>query len=227
MKHFKVGLRLALIWAVSGTAMADEFLVDSLGQATPSTRFSVFGSAGLLLTQENACGPAFTLDGLTIIKEVGGFVDGFRTIQAGVPDPNLSPLIVSFYPALGGLPDLTQALATFELSEDGDPLTISYEFVQPDLVLGPGSYFALFSALGEDRGMLLENHLLPPSGIDARYWGDSVVCGFGPRPTTELRHAAVRVVTQPIPDSGSASLLMLLGSLGVWGVRRRFPLPLR
>jgi len=46
-------------------------------------------------------------------------------------------------------------LATFTLSHDNDPLTVSFESVSINLLLQPGSYFALFAPQGADQGFLL------------------------------------------------------------------------
>lgn len=59
------------------------------------------------------------------------------------------------------MPDASTVLASFSLSHDNDPLTISYESVALNLTLAPGSYFALFAPQNEDQGFLLRGATIP------------------------------------------------------------------
>jgi hypothetical protein len=60
-----------------------------------------------------------------------------------------------------GVPDASVLLASFVLSHDNDPLTVSYESVATNLLLQPGSYFALFAPQGSDQGFLLSQATIP------------------------------------------------------------------
>jgi hypothetical protein len=134
-------------------------LVDTLGTATPTTTFDFAGGAGQSLSAEQKLGPRFVLTQPTVITEIGGIVNNCETILAGVPQcPDTAPLVVQIVPVSGdGLPDVQNVLATFVLSHDNDPLTLSYESVNPNLQLDAGTYFALFGSQNEDVGALLAN----------------------------------------------------------------------
>lgn len=63
-------------------------------------------------------------------------------------------------------------LGTFTLSDNHDPLLISYESVAPNLTLDPGIYFALLAPQGSDEGLWLGSHsspdfLAPLTTVDA------------------------------------------------------------
>jgi len=47
-------------------------IVDSLGVATPSTQFSVFGTGGQGILSSQFAGPKFTLTVPTVLTEIGG-----------------------------------------------------------------------------------------------------------------------------------------------------------
>lgn len=181
-------------------------IVDSLGQATTSTQFSVFGSGGVLIHGQQLAGPRFTLNNRTMITEVGGFLSSAKTITLGIAEPNTLPHTIQFHPSINGLPDMQNTLATFELSEDGVPLIVGYESATPNFILGPGTYFALFGSQGEDSGILLENSFGPP-----RYQGESVMVGVSVPLVVEERHAAVRILGKPVPESGGTLTLLGLG----------------
>lgn len=181
-------------------------IVDSLGQATTSTQFSVFGSGGLLLHGQQLVGPRFTLNNRTMITEVGGFISSAKTISLGIAEPNTLPHTIQFHPSINGLPDMLNTLATFELSDDGAPLIIGYESATPNIILGPGTYFALFGSRGEDSGILLESSFGPP-----RYQGESVMIGVSVPLLVEERHAAVRILGKSVPESGGTLTLLGLG----------------
>lgn len=129
-------------------------IVDSLGAATPATKFSVFGTFGHIIGPQFR-GPKFTLTQPTTITEIGGFLNNCRSFFLGIPQcPTTLPFVVQIRPALDGEPDVT-VLATFELSHDNDPFIVSYESVVPNLLLPTGTYFALFGPQANDEGFLL------------------------------------------------------------------------
>jgi hypothetical protein len=131
-------------------------VVDTLGAATPATRFSSFGSGGTTISSFQLPGPAFTLTQPAVINQIGGFVDNCKQIINFVPlCPQTSPLTVQIRPSNNGVPDLSTVLATFVLSHDNDPLNISFESVDVNLLLPAGNYFALFAPQGQDVGFVL------------------------------------------------------------------------
>lgn len=153
-------LGIAALLACSARAADTVSIVDSLGAATPETRFSIFGTGGFTLDNFQSGGPGFTLAQPTVLTEIGGFVNACSTAQYPVCPATL-PLTVQIRPSLNGVPDPNTVIASFTLSDDGDPLIVSYESVAVDLTLQPGSYFALFSAQGDDIGTLLHSASLP------------------------------------------------------------------
>lgn len=121
-------------------------IVDTLGTATPTTQFSLFGSGGQTIYSAQSLGPEFTLTESTTITEIGGFVNSQSL--------NL-PFTVEIRPSLNDGPDPNTVLATYTLSHDNDPFVVSYESATMNLILGAGTYFALFASQGDDGGYLL------------------------------------------------------------------------
>lgn len=151
------------IFVSVGQASAPVSILDSLGTATPATQFPLFESTGLGILDDNFIGPQFTLTQPTTLTEIGAFVNS-RCIftdddVALCSDP--SPLIVQIRPALNGLPDPSTVLASFVLSHDNDPLVISYESVATNLLLQPGTYFALFVPQTNNVGLFLTTATSP------------------------------------------------------------------
>ena len=145
------------------TASATISIVDTLAPATPTTQFSIFASGGVSLLVTQFVGPRFTLTQPTTLTEIGAFVNNCSSIIQGVPQcPNTLPLTVQIRPATTlGVPDASTVLASFTLSDDHDPLIVSYESVAINLPLQPGTYFALFAPQGTDTGLLLSQASLP------------------------------------------------------------------
>ena len=141
---------VAPAWA-SGTIS----ILDTLGAATPDTQFS-FGGADSIITNRFApVGPKFTLTQPTTLTEIGAFLNC---------DPPLCltlPFIVEIRPSINGLPDPSTVLATFVLSDDNNPLVFSYESAAIDLLLQPGTYFAIFAPQGIDELLLLGRAIDP------------------------------------------------------------------
>jgi hypothetical protein len=107
-----------------------------------------------------------------VITEIGGFVNNCKAIFMGVPlCPDTKPFTVRIVPPLDdGSPDNGNPLATRNLSHDDDPLWNSYESTNPDVLLGTGTYFALFGAQDEDAGWLLAS--------TNEYQADTAALGF-------------------------------------------------
>ncbi|HEV2833995.1 MAG TPA: hypothetical protein VGW58_01695 [Pyrinomonadaceae bacterium] len=137
-------------------------IVNTLGPATPDTQFDGAGTAGVSILPFQFIGPKFTLTEPTTLTEIGGFMNNCISIINGVPlCPNTLPFTVQIRPATNGVPDASTVLASFVLSHDNDPLNISYESVAINLLLQPGTYFALFAPQGADQGYLLANAQIP------------------------------------------------------------------
>ena len=126
-------------------ASAAVTIVDSLGIATTETKFRASEAGGLSIIPSQFPGVKFTLTQPTTITEIGAFVHSF----------NNQPIIVEIRPSTNGLPDVSTVLASFVLSNDGDPVFISFESVSVNLHLEPGMYFALFAPQPGDQGFLV------------------------------------------------------------------------
>jgi hypothetical protein len=197
---------LSLGGGVVGASRAiasDIAIVDTLG-VDPSTTFSTSGSAGTFIGTTELVGPQFTLSEKTEITEIGGFINARCRFPA--PDDCPAPLsiTVQIRPSVGGRPDFFRVLATFVLSDDGDPLVYSYESASMHLVLKQGTYFAMFAAQNDDYG----GDLLTYATIPFTYQPGVTVFGFMVSPTIgfTLRHetvaadysAAARILGHPV-----------------------------
>jgi hypothetical protein len=146
-----------------------------LGTATPADTFSFFGSGSHIVFSGQLVGPQFTLAAPTVITEIGAFVHNCTNSTGNPFDcPPGHPLRVEIRPSVDGVPDPAHVLATFTLSSDGNPLVVSYESVEPELTLDPGTYFALFAVQDEEAGGLLQNGFLN----GALYVAGLVTLGF-------------------------------------------------
>jgi hypothetical protein len=183
-------------------------LVDALGAATPTVRFSVFGSGGQAIFSSQLVGPEFVLTQPTTITEIGAFLNNCEHIEAGVPHcPGTLPFTVQIRPSTNGIPDATRVLASFALSHDDDPLVISYESVGPNLTLGPGRYFALFAPQANDVGFLMANASAP-----FNYLAGLITLGFfNPTSGTSsaaANYGAVRILGTPATPQAAIQLLV-------------------
>jgi len=171
IKAHVVGLAAAsvtagLFWSVS-IAGAEQpstvSLVDTVPSAGSVTAFSVFGAGGGLVDRSHFVGPRFVLSKRTTLTEIGGYLNNCVAIVSGTPQcPETKPLVVQIRRAKNGVPNPQVLLASFELSHDNDPLTVSYESASPHLKLSPGTYFALFGTQqDQDGGFLLGSASTP------------------------------------------------------------------
>ena len=202
---------LAAGWlAITPTADAGPiYLVDTLGVATPTTSFSVFGAGGPSVTAEQSPGPQFTLLDNMVLTGIGAFLNNCGIFLGNPPCPNRLPYIVEIRPSIGGIPDPSTVLASFVLTDDNEPLVVSFESVRPfRLALEPGSYFALFALQqASDEAGLLGN--TGPFG----YVAGSTLLGFL-NPLTGSSSvgpaaAAVRITAATVPEPSTLSFLGL------------------
>ena len=154
-------LSICVLTGVPGRAVGADgqvVVLDSLNGRDPSVPISIFGTGGLSIFDTQHSGPEFEITVPTVITEIGGFVNNCRSVVSGTPIcPNASPFVVEIRPSQGGVPDKNVVIASYQLTHDADPLAASYEFAQPNLLLGPGAYFALFApSRSEDSGYLLD-----------------------------------------------------------------------
>jgi hypothetical protein len=164
--HFLLTLALALSGQMLAASPAfannaTDTIVDTLGVATPSTRFQLAGAGGQALSSYQQVGPQFVLSHRTKITEIGAFIT-YCELLAGVTEcPSIRPVVVQIRPALNGQPDLTKVLGTYVLSTRHSPKVYSYESVHPDLWLKPGTYFAIFKVRGDGSAGLLSTASTP------------------------------------------------------------------
>jgi hypothetical protein len=207
----------------SAARAADTFpIVNTLGAASPTTTFSVFGAGGQPLSGSSLVGPRFELTQPAVITEIGAFLNNCRTIVGGEPQcPGALPFRVQIRPSLNGVPDPSSVLATFVLSHDDNPLVVSYESVSTSLSLGAGTYFAVFAPQGADVGFLAGFASSPFA-----YLSGSTTLGFLD-PTTgdsfaSEQFAAVRILGRA--KTADEQLVDLLDVLSTGEMRKAKPL---
>ncbi len=127
-------------------------IVDTLGSATPATEFDPDWVGFTDVAEHQNLGPAFTLNVPTRITEIGDFF--------GTP----ASLRVDIRRSVDGRPDPSAVVATFELWGAVRPEPgAAYLSAAPDVVLPPGTYFAMFAPSGgvdPGRG-LVSNGIAP------------------------------------------------------------------
>jgi hypothetical protein len=171
-------------------------VLDTLGTATPTTKFSVFGSGGNGIFSEQFIGPQFTLPRRSVLTQVGGFVNNCDSILSGVPQcPNTRPFVVQIRRSVNGAPDPRLVVAAAPLTHDNDPLVVSFESARFDAIpLEAGTYFAIFTPQqAGDAGFLIGSALGYAPGITA-------VGTITPAGSTfdAAAHTAVRIVARPV-----------------------------
>jgi hypothetical protein len=193
-----------------------DVILDTLGSATTTTTFSVFGSGGQVISATQKVGSAFSLTQPTLITEIGGFVNNCETIVSGIPQcPNRLPFLIEIVRAGESVP-----LAQFALPLDTDPLTVDYEAVDINLPLNAGTYFALFAAQDQNAGFLLSDSfaVVPPY----RPVPDTILLGFETDEagvTLSEGAAAVRIIGVAIPEPDS--LLLAFSASALFAAIRR------
>jgi hypothetical protein len=144
--------------AVAGADNAQFTVLDTLGTAAPTTTFSVWAAGGTGVGWDGTkVGPEFVLTEPTVITEIGAFVNNCSPSGSPPFCPGAAPFLVQIVPRSteGGLPDVTHVLGTYVPSNDNNPVIYSYESVNPNLTLAPGTYFALIAAQNDDTGAVL------------------------------------------------------------------------
>jgi hypothetical protein len=123
----KIRIVLFSLATILGCSAYSATIVDTLGTATPNTKFSVFGTGGYTISAFQSVGPAFTLTGQTVITEIGGFMNNCRSIVDFMAHcPDRLPFLAEILPSVNGLPDLNSVPFVFPLRVDTtDPLTVS------------------------------------------------------------------------------------------------------
>lgn len=132
-------------------------ILDALGSVGTDTVFDLSDSNGTVVGPRQLVGPEFTLRQRTRIIEIGAYLNNCDSIVSGVVLCTAQfPLVVEIHASTEDGHPARDALVTLQLTHDHDPLHIRYEFVQPNIVLPAGRYFALFAPRWEtDSGMLL------------------------------------------------------------------------
>jgi hypothetical protein len=138
----------ASIPAISAQAFSNQ-VPSPVSALVDGMQFSPSGSGGGSILTTQYQGPQFTLTQITMITEAGAFMNHFG--------PGTQPFRVVIVRSTNGVPDFSSVLGSFLLSSDGDLTKISYESAVMNLVLKPGSYFALFAPQGNDEGFILNS----------------------------------------------------------------------
>ncbi len=208
-------------------------IVDGLNGLDPSTVFSTPGTGGIVISSEQLVGPEFILTTPTLITEIGAFEEGQCSgDQAGRNCTNQLPFLIS---VLGvnsnGLPDLTNVYGNYDLPIYPDPSTVAYEYVDPNLVLFPGTYYAIFSAQAGDLGFLLGDAPCQSTGDCSEVYPGifQYVAGpvnLGVIDPGEYNYpnygTAVRVLGSEVPELSTFALAAaVLAGIGLLRLRKR------
>jgi hypothetical protein len=178
-------------------------IVDTLGAATPSTQFSVFGTGGCVNAIESIqfVGPEFTLAQPTVITEIGGFFVNCGFLS-GVPQcPEIAQFAVQIRPSTNGVPDLSIILASYPLSKNDDVFVATYQSVAINLPLEAGTYFALFAPLQDDMAGYVVGNATDPFLYQAGIipWG-ALNPSTGRSTFEGSCRNAVRILSTPISE---------------------------
>jgi len=183
--------------AQANPGLGQEFTVlNTLGTATPSTTFSVFGSGGYDVFSDAFVGPPFTLTRRAVLTQVGAFVNNCAQIIAGVPQcPNTLPFVFQIRRSVDGAPDPRFVVAAAPLTHDRDPLTVRFETASlGNVILEPGRYFAIIAPQQViDSGFVLANSI----GYAARITPVGIVSPTGST-VDPANRTAVRILARPV-----------------------------
>jgi hypothetical protein len=151
---------------LADSAVAD-MIVDTLGGLSPIQKITIFGTGGPTLLPNVGIGPQFTLAQDSAVTEIGAIVNNCRQITSGVPNcAARSPIVVRVVRSINGAPDLAGgSYGPYMMSDDGDPLSMSYESAMMYLALPAGDYFALFTPQNNDSGYIVAT--VEPGGFIA------------------------------------------------------------
>lgn len=178
-------------------------VLDTLGTATPKTKFSLFGSAGITIINDQFAGPQFTLKRRSVLTSVGAFVNNCNSFSGGVPQcRNTLPFVVQIRRSVNGVPDPRLLIAAAPLTHDNDPLTFSFESAGfDDIPLEAGTYFAIIAPQqAADGGYLLGSAQSYVAGITAI----GIVNPTGSM-LDSANYAAVRIIAKPVKKWGRAN----------------------
>ena len=229
-RHLRFAYLLPLIYpALGGIAAADPIvLVNTLGAATPDSRFSMSGSSatpffGLHPYGSLFTGPRFILEQPGVLTSVGGFLNSCETVEGRLECPDAAGITVQIRPAIENNadygPDPERLLSTFPLSHDEDPFTYSFESASVRVPLAAGAYYALFALPPGESGFILDDASAPFAYRALEGVFGHLDPGVGFSLQTRL-HAGVLVTAEPVPEPGTLALVALSGILA-GAVRRR------
>jgi hypothetical protein len=195
-------------------------IIDTLGTATASSTFDIHGTFGQGIGSGEVVGPAFTLSAPTLITEIGGLI-GNCFPNAGVYTCSPFPFVVNVVGSNNDVPDVSKLLASILLPAATKNPFIYYQSVNPNLILGSGTYFALFTSLFDSNGVILggASNGGPNFYLAGQLQLGILFSGLDPR-TTEGR-AAVRILGEPVPEP-SQFVLMVVGGTFLYHVRNLF-----
>lgn len=186
-------------------AAGSAIVVDTLAPATTATTFSVFGTGGTVISRTQEVGPEFVLTQPTVVTEIGAFMNNCgETHEFTAFCPDATAFVVDLHPARSGVPDPAVVLASFVLSDDRDPLVVSYESAHPHLRLPAGTYYAIFRPQQpQDVGFLLTSAQVPFAYTPPPIGVGFLSPGGDERPLSERQTlpAGVRVLGTPAPSS--------------------------
>lgn len=191
-------------------------IVDTLGDATPATQFSVGGTSGSIIGPV-FLGPKFTLTQPTTLTEIGGFLNNCRSFFLGVPQcPKTLPFVLQIRPTINGFLDPSTILGSFVMSHDDNPFIVSYESVALNFTLPPGTYFAVFGPQSDDQGFLLAGASNPfeyrAGVVDIGVFIPPIGGSFRPQEFAAVRILGERNVFIGACDSGVPDLTLPGGS---------------